>query len=104
MHLCFGPNCTPRGSRALLPVLEAALANAGIADRVEVLATSCRNRCDYGPSMNVYPGPVFYNHLTAEAIDEIVREHLVGGKPVERWLYQPPSSASIQSALDRLTF
>lgn len=62
---------------------------AGIADRVEIIATTCRDRCDYGPSMNVYPGPVFYNELTAEGIEEIVTEHLVGGRPVGRWLFRP---------------
>ncbi|HET8523136.1 MAG TPA: (2Fe-2S) ferredoxin domain-containing protein [Thermomicrobiales bacterium] len=91
VHLCFGPNCTPRGSRELMPVLEAAIVRAGIANRVEVMATSCRNRCDYGPSMNVYPGPVFYNYLTEEAIIEIVEEHLLHGRPVERWIYRPPT-------------
>lgn len=88
VHLCFGPNCTPRGGRALLPVLEAAVARAGLRGRVEIIAATCRNRCDYGPSMNVYPGPVFYNGLTAEAIEEIVREHLLGGRPVERWRFE----------------
>lgn len=89
VHLCFGPNCTPRGSRALLPVLEAAVAAEGIGDRVEIIASTCRDRCDYGPSMNVYPGPVFYNELTPEAIEEIVREHLRDGRPVGRWFFRP---------------
>ncbi len=89
MHLCFGPNCSPRGSRALLPVLEAALAAEGIADTVDVIASTCRDRCDYGPSMNVYPGPVFYNELTPDAVEEIVREHLKGGRPVARWFFRP---------------
>lgn len=89
VHMCFGPNCSPRGSRALLPVLEAAIRQAGIQDRVEIIVTSCRNRCDDGPSMNVYPGPTFYNLLTEEAIEEIVREHLVAGRPVGRWFYRP---------------
>ena len=89
VHLCFGPNCTPRGSRALLPVLEAAVAAEGIQDRVEIIASTCRDRCDYGPSMNVYPGPVFYNELTPEAIEEIVREHLRDGRPVARWFFRP---------------
>jgi (2Fe-2S) ferredoxin len=88
VHLCFGPNCTPRGSRELLPVLQDAIRRAGIADRVEVIATSCRNRCEFGPSVNVYPGPVFYAHVTPEAVEEIVREHLVGGRPVERWRFR----------------
>ena len=89
VHLCFGPNCSPRGSQALLPVLQQAIAAAGIADQVEVIASTCRNRCDYGPSMNVYPGPTFYNQLTPEAIEEIVREHLAGGHPVARWFFRP---------------
>jgi (2Fe-2S) ferredoxin len=89
VHLCFGPNCTPRGSRELLPVLEAAVARAGLTDRVEIIATTCRDRCDYGPSMNVYPGPTFYNELTPEAIEEIVREHLGAGRPVSRWFFRP---------------
>ena len=72
VHLCFGPNCTERGSRALMPILERAVREAGLSDRVEILATTCRNRCDYGPSLNVYPGPVFYNLLDRTAICEIV--------------------------------
>lgn len=70
-------------------MLEAAIARAGIASEVEVIASTCRNRCDYGPSMNVYPGPTFYNELTAEAVEEIVTEHLAGGRPVERWFFRP---------------
>lgn len=52
--------------------------------------------------MNVYPGPVFYNQLTEDAIEEIVREHLSGGKPVQRWIYRPPALSGIEAALDRL--
>lgn len=89
VHLCFGPNCSPRGSRALLPVLREELERAGISGKVEVIETGCRNRCDFGPSMNVYPGPVFYNELTPEAIREIVDEHLVGGRIASRWLFRP---------------
>jgi NADH-quinone oxidoreductase subunit F len=89
VHLCLGPNCSVRGSRALLPRLQATVARAGLADRVEVLATTCRDRCDYGPSMNVYPGPVFYNLLDEGAIEEIVARHLAGGEVAEGWLFQP---------------
>ena len=72
-----------------MPVLQQALAEAGIADQVEVIASTCRDRCEYGPSMNVYPGPTFYNQLTEEAIVEIVREHLAAGRPVARWFFRP---------------
>jgi (2Fe-2S) ferredoxin len=89
VHLCFGPNCTERGSRALMPILEQAVREAGLSGRVEILATTCRNRCDYGPSLNVYPGPVFYNLLDQSAICEIVTSHLSGGGVADFWLFRP---------------
>lgn len=89
VHLCFGPNCSGRGSAALWPVLEEAIAAAGLCGQVELLATTCRNRCDFGPSLNVYPGPVFYNGVDDEAIREIVERHLAGGEVADRWLYRP---------------
>lgn len=89
VHICFGPNCSPRGSQALLPVLEEAVARAGLTDQVEIIATTCRDRCDYGPSLNVYPGPIFYNEVTPEAIEEIVDQHLRCDQPVSRWFFRP---------------
>ena len=68
VHICHGPNCTPRGGAArLIDALEEAVQRLGIAGDVEIIATSCRNRCELGPSVNVYPGPVFYGLVTPEA-------------------------------------
>jgi (2Fe-2S) ferredoxin len=89
VHICFGPNCTERGSRALMPVLEQAVRDAGLSGQVEVLATTCRNRCDYGPSLNVYPGPYFYNGIDDAAVEEIVASHLAGGEVATSWLFRP---------------
>jgi len=102
VHLCLGPNCSARGSRALLPLLEAAVARAGLADTVEVLATTCRNRCDYGPSMNVYPGPVFYNLLDDEAVEEIVARHLAGGEVAEARLFRPKPARTKAGSRSRI--
>jgi (2Fe-2S) ferredoxin len=64
-------------------VLEAAVERAGLTGKVEITASTCRNRCEIGPSLNVYPGPFFYREVTPEAIQRIVTEHLMGGVPVE---------------------
>ena len=61
-------------------------------EKSKLLATTCRNRCDYGPSLNVYPGPVFYNGIDAEAVREIVQEHLSEGRVCQRWLFRPQVS------------
>lgn len=88
LHLCCGPNCSRANAGALLPILEEEIVAQGLVHEVSVQETSCRNRCEQAPSLNVYPGPVFYNRLTPEAIRAIVREHLRGDEPVRAWLYQ----------------
>jgi (2Fe-2S) ferredoxin len=97
VHLCCGPNCTRAGSRNLLPVLEAEIAAQGLSADVSVQETSCRNRCEQAPSMNVYPGPIFYNRLTLDAIRAIVRQHLCGGSPVRAWVFRADARSRPQS-------
>jgi (2Fe-2S) ferredoxin len=83
VHICQGPNCTGRGSRALFAHLEQELLRLGIEDAVEVLATSCRNRCETGPSVNVYPGPTFYCGVTPDVLRRIAESHLAHDVPVD---------------------
>ena len=59
---------------------------AGLGGEVEIIAATCRDRCDIGPSMNVYPGPTFYKLVDETAIERIVREHLVNGTPVAEYI------------------
>jgi (2Fe-2S) ferredoxin len=44
----------------------------------------CLDRCDEGPVMVVYPEEVWYTYVDQEDVDEIVQEHLVNGRVVER--------------------
>lgn len=95
VHICFGIHCTPNGSRALLAVFEAEIAARGLADRVVVLPSSCRSRCDWGPSVNVMPGNVQYSHVDPTGARRIVREHLAGGAIVRDYLFRPPAKAAV---------
>jgi (2Fe-2S) ferredoxin len=88
VHVCCGPNCTQFRPKELLTALEEELRALGIEDDVSIQLSACRNRCEQSPSMNVYPGPVFYNRLTPEAMREIDRQHLTGGEPVDTWLFK----------------
>ena len=89
VHLCFGPTCTRFGPKELLRVLEDEIRQQGLEDQVSIQASACRQRCEQSPSLNVYPGPVFYNRLTPDAIRAIVRQHLSGGEPVAEFLFRP---------------
>ena len=89
LHLCFGPNCSRFNPKELLKALEDELQAQGLEEDVSIQLSACRNRCEQSPSLNVYPGPVFYNRLTPDAIRAIVRQHLAGGEPVAEYLFRP---------------
>lgn len=55
-----------------------------IAGRVRVNSAGCLDRCDQGPVMVIYPEAVWYTFIDKEDIDEIIDEHLVHGRIVER--------------------
>jgi (2Fe-2S) ferredoxin len=86
-YICFGPNCAPKGSSALLAALEAELASAGLDDRVSVLPTGCQAHCESGPTMVIYPGPTYYQQVDAARLKRIVREHFAEGKPVAEYFW-----------------
>lgn len=53
-------------------------------DGVRVNSAGCLGRCDEGPVAVVYPDAVWYTYVDEEDLEEIVREHLQKGRPVER--------------------
>lgn len=42
------------------------------------------DRCDEGPIIVVYPEEIWYHYVDKEDIEEIIQEHLVQGRVVER--------------------
>jgi (2Fe-2S) ferredoxin len=57
------------------------LAGAG---KVRVNKAGCLDRCEEGPCLVVYPEAVWYTYVDRSDIDEIIEEHLVHGRIVER--------------------
>jgi (2Fe-2S) ferredoxin len=51
---------------------------------VRVNKAGCLDRCAGGPVAVVYPEAVWYSFVDNDDIDEIVEEHLKGGRVVER--------------------
>jgi (2Fe-2S) ferredoxin len=55
-----------------------------IPDRVRINTAGCLDRCDKGPVLVVYPEATWYTYVDKDDIDEIIDEHLLHGRVVER--------------------
>jgi (2Fe-2S) ferredoxin len=61
-----------------------AVKGAGLGDRVRVNKSGCLDQCEHGPTVVVYPGAIWYGFVKPDDVQEIVNEHLLNGRPVER--------------------
>ncbi|RRQ22281.1 (2Fe-2S) ferredoxin domain-containing protein [Thiohalobacter thiocyanaticus] len=52
--------------------------------QVRVNTAGCLDRCAEGPVVVVYPDETWYTYVDQEDIDEIIEEHLLNDRPVER--------------------
>ena len=51
---------------------------------IRINRAGCLGRCDEGPVLVVYPDNVWYQYVDQEDIDEIIEEHLIHGRIVNR--------------------
>ncbi len=86
-YICCGPNCGPKGSSQLLDFLEEEVSRFQLGDRVSVLPTGCQAHCESGPTMVVYPGPVYYQGIDQARLRRIVAEHFANGEPVKDYFW-----------------
>ncbi len=85
--ICGGTGCTSSGSAALHDRLADELKAKGLDEEIKIVMTGCFGLCALGPIMIVYPEGTFYSRVTVDDIPEIVEEHLLKGRIVERLVY-----------------
>ncbi len=93
--ICGGTGCTSSGSVAIQKEFESQIAANGLAEEVKIVQTGCFGLCALGPVVIVYPDGTFYSRVTADDVAEIVSEHLLKGRPVERLVYNDTGSEEI---------
>ncbi|WP_297327918.1 NADH-quinone oxidoreductase subunit NuoF [uncultured Bacteroides sp.] len=102
--ICGGTGCKASASHVIAEKLQQALENNHITDRVNVITTGCFGFCEKGPIVKIIPDNTFYTQVTPEDVDEIVQEHLMNGRKVERLLYIDPKTNNTVSDSKHMDF
>ena len=89
--VCGGTGCSSSNSMEIIENLKSEIEKAGLSDHAEVQLTGCFGFCAKGPIVKVYPDNVFYVQVTPEDAKEIVQEHLLNHRVVERLLFEAPA-------------
>lgn len=90
--VCCGTGCTSSNSQQIIDQFDQLLPANNIDKEVKVVKTGCFGLCAEGPIVVVYPEGVMYYRVDPKDVAEIVSEHLVKGRHVERLMIPHPES------------
>ena len=102
--VCGGTGCTSSGSQQIIQTLKEELKKNRLQNEVAVVKTGCHGLRAEGPVMIVYPEAVFYSKVRPEDVEEIVSEHLLKGRIVERLVYHEAQAPEGIKSLNETTF
>lgn len=90
--VCSGEECSKTQKLGLYNIFKTEIRKNNLEYEVELIKTKCLGLCDLGPIVIVYPGDIVYKNVKKDDIPEIVREHFLKDKVVERLLLTEETS------------
>jgi NADP-reducing hydrogenase subunit HndC len=106
MHIlvCGGTGCHASASNQLLENLKSQVADKDLSGEVQVIATGCFGFCEKGPIVKMIPDNTFYTQVSPLDAAEIVEEHVIKGRRVQKLLYRDPVKKEIISEAKDMGF
>ena len=93
--VCGGTACCSGGADNIVDAFNESLKAANLSDKVQVVKTGCLGFCEQGPIVKILPQGTFYVQVKTEDVNEIVSEHLVKGRVVQRLCYDIEQAKSL---------
>ena len=84
LMVCNGSSCQQASDFDLVAFINFKLKEYNLEDEIKVIHSVCSNKCSIGPNIIVYPDNVEYSKVTKSDIDDIIIEHLLNDRIVER--------------------
>ncbi len=93
--LCTGGGCIASGALEVGAALREQIERQGLQGEIQVIESGCLGPCAVGPVAAVYPDGVFYQGICPDDAAEIVEEHLLKGRVVERLVRKTPKGEAV---------
>jgi NADP-reducing hydrogenase subunit HndC len=90
--VCAGTGCHASMSDELLNNLIYEIEANTLEHDVQAIRTGCFGFCEKGPIVKVMPDNTFYTQVKPEDAREIIAEHIIKGRKVERLLFTDPET------------
>ncbi|NLT93489.1 MAG: NADH-quinone oxidoreductase subunit NuoF [Actinobacteria bacterium] len=102
--ICTGGGCIASGALDVSKAVREEIEARGLAGEIDVVETGCLGPCVQGPVALVYPDGVFYQNIKVDDVPELVEEHLLKGRVVERLVSHAPGTDRTQAEMDDIPF
>jgi len=86
--VCTNRECADRGAIRVLQKLRSLLRSHNKNRTLQVTRTSCMGRCGEGPTVVIYPDGIWYRGVGEKEADDIVSQHVLGGRLVSHCIDQ----------------
>ncbi len=102
--VCAGTGCTSSNSLKIIEAFERELCAQGMEKEAQVVKTGCFGLCAMGPIVMIYPEGACYTKVSPDDVPEIVSEHIVKGRIVQRLLHMESDEGGVATSLTETTF
>jgi NADH-quinone oxidoreductase subunit F len=100
VRVCTGPGCAAKGAIRIHQLFLEAAGEYGGKIHVETKGVGCHGLCERGPIVLVEPGDIFYQQVEEPDVAEIFRETVLGGRILDRLLYQDQKVGRVRTAAE----
>ncbi len=90
--ICAGTGCQATGASEVVEEFKQEIIARHLKEKVDVRASGCHGFCERGPLVVIRPEMICYMNVEAADVSQILTDTVLGGKVIDRLLYQDPST------------
>ncbi|MBN2426197.1 MAG: (2Fe-2S) ferredoxin domain-containing protein [Calditrichaceae bacterium] len=77
-------SCGNHGSDNLFDAMKIRVGESGLASKVRINRAGCLGRCDFGPTIVIYPQGIWYGGVKMDDIEEIIEKSILKDEIIGR--------------------